>query len=111
MKKYYGELWVSKVSHRKWKVEKDWVTPEVVVPRGFVSNGANIPRVLWVFMTPAGELFEASIVHDYMYDNAIKTKKDADRIFKETALYYGVPKFKAHIAYLAVKLFGRGNYE
>ena len=45
-----------------------------------------------------------------MYDQALKTKKEADNCFYEGMLVLGVPKWKAKILYLGAKFFGKGNY-
>lgn len=42
-----------------------------VVPAGFVSDGASVPRPLWVLYPPFGEAYEpAAWLHDYLYANA-----------------------------------------
>ncbi|EIR7955257.1 DUF1353 domain-containing protein, partial [Salmonella enterica subsp. enterica serovar Newport] len=51
-----------------------------------------------------------AIIHDYLYDNALCTKKEADKIFQDGMTVLGVPKWKRIVMYLAVRLFGRGSY-
>lgn len=106
----YSQLKVTKISHRKWKLLEDWETPFGLVPKGFISNGANVPRIFWAVMSPAGRLFEASILHDYLYIVGIRTKKWSDLAFKRTAIAFGLGRVKATIAYYAVYLFGRSNH-
>ena len=110
MKPYYTELKVTKISERQWRVLETWRTPYGSVPAGTVSNGANIPRVLWWLMSPAGILFEASIFHDCYYQNAWDSKSKTDKSFHKIALDYGTGKIQAYLAYLAVKWFGKGAY-
>ncbi|EDS6964340.1 DUF1353 domain-containing protein, partial [Salmonella enterica subsp. houtenae serovar 44:z4,z23:-] len=50
------------------------------------------------------------IIHDWMYDNALRTKKEADLIFLDGMTVLGVPKWKRTVMYQAVRLFGRGMY-
>ncbi|EBC4096737.1 DUF1353 domain-containing protein, partial [Salmonella enterica] len=52
----------------------------------------------------------AAIIHDYLYDNALRTKQEADRIFLDGMTVLGVPQWKRIIMYYAVRLFGRGMY-
>ncbi|EOV0254218.1 DUF1353 domain-containing protein, partial [Salmonella enterica] len=40
-----------------------------------------------------------------------RTKKEADLIFLDGMTVLGVPKWKRTVMYLAVRVFGRGNYE
>ena len=108
--KGYSFANVVKVGSRLWRLEQDFITPYQTVPRNYYSDGASIPRVFWSMTDPAGELFEAALVHDYMYSNAIGTKAQADSAFFNIALDFGVKPWKAKIAYLFVRLFGRGSY-
>ena len=105
----YSELKVTKVGD-KWRVLEDYVTPFGTVTKGSVSNGASIPRVFWSIIHPTGQLFEASVLHDYLYDNAINNKQFADLAFYNTMLYYGVNKLIAKPSYWLVRLRGKGNY-
>ena len=109
MNHYKGPV-VRKIGSRKWLVVEDWNTPYGTVDKGFTSNGANIPRCLWWYMSPAGRLFEASIIHDYLYDEAVGTKRAADNVFYRVAIDFNVSKFKANLSYNYVKMFGKGNY-
>ncbi|EBW6364527.1 phage tail protein, partial [Salmonella enterica subsp. enterica serovar Oranienburg] len=61
-------------------------------------------------LPPDGKYAKAAIIHDYLYDNALRTKQEADRIFLDGMTVLGVPKWKRAIMYQAVRLFGRGNY-
>lgn len=106
----YGELVVTKVGSRKWKVVEDWHTPFGVIPKGKITNGANVPWIFWWFIRPEGDLFEASVFHDVYYNEAYETKAYADKSFREIAKHYGCPKWKYVISYHLVKLFGRGSY-
>lgn len=106
----YSRLLVTRQQFNWWELQKDWSTPYGIVPKGFKTNGASIPRVFWWFMHPAGVLFEAATMHDYMYEKALKTKLQADNVFREIALDHGVSEVKVTIAYYLVRLFGRGNY-
>jgi hypothetical protein len=94
-----------KIGKRKWKLEEQfscYFGGLVKVPKGFETNGASVPRVFWWFLDPATELFEAAVVHDYLL--SIKNKH-AHFIFYKVALHYGVPKYKAKIAHIAVKMY------
>ena len=41
--------------------------PPVVVPTGFVTDLASIPRVFWSVLRPDGEYAYAAVIHDYLY--------------------------------------------
>jgi hypothetical protein len=103
-------LYVEKIGKRQWRLAKDFSALDITVPEGFRTDGASVPRALWWMFDPAGELFEAAVVHDYMYSKAISNKATADECFYLVALLYGVKSWKAKLAYLTVKLLGRGQY-
>jgi len=82
----------------------------ISVPSGFVTDLASIPRVFWWLMPPHGEYAKAAIVHDYLYDNAIGSKKYADDILFEAMGVLGVAKWRKQVIYWSVRWFGHGNY-
>ncbi|EEU6555214.1 DUF1353 domain-containing protein, partial [Salmonella enterica] len=82
----------------------------IEVPAGFVTDLASVPRIFWTILPPDGKYAKAAIIHDWMYDNALRTKKEADLIFLDGMTVLGVPKWKRIIMYYAVRLFGRGSY-
>ncbi|HIB1629821.1 TPA: DUF1353 domain-containing protein [Salmonella enterica subsp. enterica serovar Muenchen] len=82
----------------------------IEVPAGFVTDLASVPRIFWTLLPPDGKYAKAAIIHDYLYDNALRTKKEADLIFLDGMTVLGVPKWKRLVMYQAVRLFGRGNY-
>jgi hypothetical protein len=110
----YGQLNFTKIGKHKVMVVSDWSTPFGVIPAGAESDGASIPRFLWWFTHPFAELLEASVVHDYHYENAIGSKEIADTAFKTVAQDYKqfnrTAGWKIAIAYFLVKKFGRGAY-
>lgn len=99
---------VRKIGKYTFQLLKDFEACGVVVPAGFITDGASVPRVVWTLFNPVGELFEASIIHDYLYANAIESKKYADLKFKEVADLYRANNTWA--AYLAVRVGGKGKY-
>jgi len=107
----FSTLETAKVGAYAWKLTSDFVTPYGTVTKDFTFNGASVPKMLWPVLDPAGEAFEASCVHDYLYTTTLKNKEYADKAFRDTLLAYGVNKHKTTLAYQAVKSFGKGNYK
>lgn len=83
----------------------------IVVPAHFVTDLASIPALFWSILPPHGEYAKAAIIHDYLYENAINTKKYADDIFFEAMTVLGVCTWRKYVIYTAVRLFGRGKYK
>lgn len=82
----------------------------IEVPAGFVTDLASVPRILWMLLPPDGKYAKAAIIHDYLYDNALRTKAEADCIFLDGMRVLGVPKWKRNVMFGAVRWFGRGCY-
>ncbi|EJI5073162.1 DUF1353 domain-containing protein [Salmonella enterica] len=105
------------LGHYNWRVYEPFAfylsddeSDVIEVPAGFVTDLATIPRVFWSLMQPDGKYAKAAIIHDYLYDNALRTKREADRIFLDGMTVLGVPKWKRTVMYWAVRLFGKGMY-
>lgn len=110
----YSRLDFTKLGKHRVVLISDWVTPYGVVPAGFKSDGASIPRWAWWFSHPFAELLEGSVLHDWHYENAIGSKPYADSIFDHVIKAYrqfnGTSDWKIKIANLLVRKFGRGTY-
>ena len=81
--------------------------PEHPVPNGFIVNGASVPKFLRDIISPTGELFRASVPHDYFYTTKIVSRAKADSIFRKIVLDDTGNWFLAWGAWLVLRLFGR----
>lgn len=84
----------------------------LVIPQDFDTDLASIPRWLWSIIAPSrSEFIPASILHDYLYTchNGFE-RQQVDRIFYNVLLANGVPKLRAYQMYVAVRLFGKSNF-
>lgn len=48
-------------------------TERILIPIGFITDFASIPRALWSLLPPSGAYGKAAVVHDWMYQNRIVT--------------------------------------
>lgn len=82
----------------------------IIVPEGFVTDFASIPRGLWNIFPPLGPWARAAIVHDYLYSTAglygRYTRKRCDDIFVEIMKILKVAAWKRTCMYYAVRAFG-----
>lgn len=83
----------------RFKIVHDWVVELsdgtiIIIPKGFITDGASIPRVFWSIISPTGPLFLASILHDFAYQHGYLLTLDIDRMFEDgrNILFY-----KTHI--------------
>ncbi len=86
----------------------------IVVPRGFITNYANIPRVLRVFILPYGKHSGASIIHDWLYSRECQmniTREEADDIFLEILEEENVAFITRMTMFQMVRKFGEKYYK
>jgi|ERR1044072_1952766 hypothetical protein len=77
------------------------------IPAGYETDFATVPRLFFSIIPPIGKHNVAAILHDFLYDNRIGTRKRADKLFLCFMLSYNVPKWQAYTMYYAVRLGGR----
>ncbi len=82
------------------------------VPRGFVTDGASVPRLLWRVCGHPMEApaVAAAVMHDWDYAAGKVPRADADRRFRENLALCGVGFARRWLFWLAVRLFGRRRY-
>jgi hypothetical protein len=69
---YITALWRWITSIRKWEVLEEWcyVLPDktrVIIPEGFIFDGASILKPFWAILSPVGLLLTLGLIHDYAY--------------------------------------------
>lgn len=79
---------------------------EIVVPAGFDTDYASIPRIFWSIYPPDGSYAPAAVVHDWLYWSQDFTRDESDRVFYEAMTALGVPWLRRQIIYRAVRLGG-----
>ena len=108
----------------EWRLKKDWEVKyndkTYIVPAGFCSDGATIPRWLWpIFGTPIEipRLYVA-IIHDFLYTMGPKQnphpgcslRKHADRVYRDFNIQLGEPKLRTRIEYRFIRWFGGSHW-
>jgi hypothetical protein len=106
----------------RWRLEQDYVYQDgehrITVPAGFEFDLSSVPRALWSVIAPFELSVTAPLLHDFLYrygghpPGAIEpprtyTRKEADELFRRVMEEEGVPAWRRHAAYAAVRLFGR----
>lgn len=85
---------------------------KIIVPKGFVTDGASVPFFLWGFgFSPWGEYSKAAVLHDWLYAQQDFTKLEADNVFLEAMEALGVSEFKRNIMFKSVRWFGNGAWK
>ena len=76
----------------------------IQIPIGYETDFASVPRVFWSIIPPIGKHSIAALIHDYMYDNRIGSRREADRLFLEIMLEHKVKKLLAYTMYAGVRI-------
>ena len=120
-------LWLIKT--RTWEITKDWKYSIVhegnthpttyVIPRGFIFDGASVPKPLRSWLSPMGVLLQGGLVHDWCYKyqslkhsgktkghTEKKTQKWADQLFRDICIDVNGFKVINYLAYFALRIGG-----
>lgn len=95
---------------RTWKLKEAFTMRGVVVPKGFETNLASVPKIPLIYTIFKDEGRKSSVIHDYLYSTRSLSRKESDLIFYKCLEEEGVSKFKRKIMYAAVRLFGKKYY-
>jgi hypothetical protein len=121
---YWKKMKIWLTSSRTWEVVEDyyfeipWLGVIVKIPKGFVFDGASIPKLFWPLLSPTGLLFIPGLFHDYGYkynywidatDNKIYInagQKFFDNQFRKLGVYINDMKILDKVAWVALRGFG-----
>lgn len=90
------------------KIEDALRCGSIVVPVGYVSDGASIPRAFWsIIGHPFEGLFiRPALIHDIRCEFKLGTWQDTHAQFLETLAAEGVARWRRQAMYAAVWTFG-----
>jgi hypothetical protein len=87
-------------------------TPLLIVPEGFVTDFASVPRIPIAFLLCGDTAHPAAALHDFLYSTPHRTTRaDADRILREAAISCGVPAWRAAMLYAGVRVGGASHWD
>lgn len=85
---------------------------EIDVPRGYLTDGASVPRVLWSICPKWDRTHRAVILHDYLCEygivklNGKKTmliREQIDALFLHALQFEGLSKLRYSVMYAAIR--------
>ena len=87
-----------------------------IVPTGFKTDLASIPKAFHAILSPLGEYAPAAVFHDWAYSRQSNgyfpaDRKAADAIFLELMYNLGVPWHTRHTIHLIVRMRGGNSYK
>lgn len=83
---------------------------ELVVPEGFVTDFASVPRLPVVYLAVGNTGHKAAVMHDWLYHTRLFSREAADSYFYHALRESGVNWFYAQAMYRAVRLGGKTFY-
>lgn len=84
-----------------------------VVPAGFVSDGASIPKIFWPVITSPfnPKIIRGAIIHDYLYRVHVVSRRVADEKLRSVIISDGFPKETSETVFSAVRVGGKSAYK
>ena len=106
------------ISNKKAVLLQDYIYSingyDIKVFRGFITDGASVPKSLQWLYNPFGKYIKAAVIHDYLYsvyNNTGINRTLADKIFKHIMKETGVDDRTVRRFYNAVKYFGETSWK
>lgn len=81
-----------------------------VVPAGFVTDFASVPRWPLAYLVAGDKAHEAATLHDWLYTKRLVTREAADRLFRSAILAMGHSQLLAAAMHAAVRVGGSSSY-
>lgn len=109
---FFSKVWKWLTYIRRWEVMEDWTytlsnAEEIFIPKGFVMDGASIPKGFRNIVSPVGVLYIAAIAHDKKYaDPEGMTRKEVDELFLNVANETNELKILNRSCYGLLRAFG-----
>lgn len=73
----FDTLKLSPTIDNKFIVLEEYTLHGVIVPRGYKTNGADIPRIFWILIPPFKPMYlPAVVIHDYLCSGKEYLKAD-----------------------------------
>lgn len=82
---------------------------EIVVPAGFRTDLASVPRLPIIFWLTGATADEAAVVHDYLYTTREVSRSAADAVMREASAVMGTPGWRRGLMWAGVRV-GGGSY-
>lgn len=81
-----------------------------VVPAGFQTDLASVPRLPVIYLLTGDTSSAAAVVHDWLYSSHVVTRELADAVLREASQVIGVPGWRRWLMWAGVRLGGGSHY-
>lgn len=90
--------------------QSDLAKQTFIVPRGFQTDLASVPRLPLVFLLTGDTSRAASVVHDFLYSTHPVCRQIADGVLREASALTMVPAWRRWIMWAGVRVFGGSHW-
>ncbi len=94
--------------------KKRWETETFMIPEGFKTDLAKVPKLLQGFYPPTGTINNQygtpALLHDYLYSTKSFDRKICDLIFLQAMKQNKCKFLTRYLFYFAVRIFGNKYY-
>jgi hypothetical protein len=123
---------VAEIAEDTWRLEDEDLRVysmgyTLVVPQGFITDLASVPRPLWPIIAPFELGLAGPIVHDWIYRHGgairgwsqdrpqagrfVFTRGEADGFLKDIMQQDGIPSWRVNAGYAGVRLGGHWSWK
>ena len=100
-----GKTWII-LSDFGYGVGSEGSGDVINVPIGTYTDFASVPRLLWTILPKWGKYGNAAVIHDWLYWEQKRSRREADQIFLEGMEVLNVVAWQRTAIYRAVRMFG-----
>lgn len=83
---------------------EDGTVFDFIVPVGFETDFASIPRGLWNILPPQGKHSRAAVAHDYLYYTGMFPRNISDKIFLIIMVALDVSRWRQRVMFRGVRV-------
>lgn len=114
--RFKSKLRSEQLTRTEFKLIDPLIFGDLIVPAGFETNYASIHVFHNILLFPIYALFAgygnyAATVHDYLYQTAMFSRKECDRIFYLALRDEGVARWRAWMMWAGVRIGGASSYK
>jgi hypothetical protein len=81
-----------------------------MVPKGFITNFASVPRIPIIYELAGDTSSEAATVHDFLYTTHPVSRAVADAVLREASAATDVPAWRRGLMWAGVRVFGWSHW-
>ncbi len=94
--------------HEEFEFYMDWNSRRrttFLIPKGFTTDFASIPKMFRMIVSPIGLHGKAAVLHDYLCEYGLISRKEVDKVFLEAMKTLGVGWLRRTVMYRSVRAF------